>query len=992
MVRPHPLIPIVAFTILVVTAAWAQEQGAAIEGMVRDTQGSAVPGVAVLANSASGLTLETLTDGSGTYRFATLSPGRYEVTGRLSGFLPARVVNIDLALGVQLTIDLTLKPAGPNETVEVVSESPVVAVGQAARATNLRYEQIEKLPRGRDFTSLAVQAAGTNDERKLGGISIDGSSGAENRIVIDGVETTDTVVGTPGQFLVTDFVHELQIKSSGYSAEYGGSTGGVLNVITKSGSNAWHGEALVYLSGDALDAGLRPALQLAPTDPSRAEYVAFPEDDYTQVEPGLTLGGPLVRDRLWVFGGYIPSFRPLDRTVTFRADNTTRTFRQDLDRHHAAVNVNAQLGPRWRTKAAVSTGRQIQRGLLPAQDGTSTAGDYSIDEINPNYSASASVDFTPSSRWYISARTGYFFRDLYNEGVHRGDRYVYQTSSVGLAGVPPEYQQPRGFTNVPSNLARDRGKGPHLGIQVDGTLFVSAAGEHQLKAGVQFDRVGLDTLVGGTGNGIQLFWGQSFLGTRGPFGYYQVNSNDRLPNRGFIVQGNATVSDLGLFVQDAWTIGRRLTVHLGIRTENENVPSLSPDPRIPKTAIQFGFGDKLAPRFGLAWDATGDRKTKVYGSWGVFYDITKLQLSLGFGAASSVGYSYTLDSGDIGAIVDNPNCPPTCPGQLIRQSGGTVLLNDPNDNRIDPDLDQMRLQEAVIGVEREIARKLSVSARYIHKQIDRAVEDVGTREGAQGEVTIRIGNPGFARAATFIPFGGTTPIQVPKAKRDYDAVEVGLDRRLSDRWSARVSYTWSRLHGNYAGLAHSDEDGRVAPNAGVNFDYPLRSFDERGVPVVGVLATDRTHQTKVHFLVDWPLGTSVGVRWFGASGIPRTRQAAFFPGIPVMSKGRNSDGRLPFFSQFDVYLQHRIRLSRGFRLTLSANAINLLNQDTATNYYPNELFMGQNIAVDEVDFFNGGIETQALIAEQRLVRDARFLMDSGYQSPRTIRFGVKIGF
>ena len=122
----------------------------------------------------------------------------------------------------------------------------------------------------------------------------------------------------------------------------------------------------------------------------------------------------------------------------------------------------------------------------------------------------------------------------------------------------------------------------------------------------------------------------------GPFGYYEVSSNDRLPNRGFIIEGNATVSNLGLFVQDAWTIGRRLTVHLGIRTETEKVPSLSRDPRIPKTAIEFGFADKLAPRFGVAWDATGDRKTKVYGSWGVFYDITKLQLSLGFGAASSV--------------------------------------------------------------------------------------------------------------------------------------------------------------------------------------------------------------------------------------------------------------------------------------------------------------------------------------------------------------------
>ena len=233
---------------------------------------------------------------------------------------------------------------------------------------------------------------------------------------------------------------------------------------------------------------------------------------------------------------------------------------------------------------------------------------------------------------------------------------------------------------------------------------------------------------------------------------------------------------------------------------------------------------------------------------------------------------------------------------------------------------------------------------------------------------------------------------IPKAKRNYDAVEVLLDRRLSDWWSARVSYTWSRLGGNYSGLAHSDEDGRASPNAGLDFDYPLRSFDERGVPLDGVLATDRTHQTKVHVLVDWPIGTSIGARWFGASGIPRTRQAGFFPGIPVMYKGRNSDGRLPFFSQFDVYLQHQIRLAGRFRLTLSANVINLLNQDTATNYYANELFLGQNIALDEVGFFNGGIDTQAAIAQQRLDRDARFMLDSAYQSPRTMRLGLKVGF
>ena len=976
--------------------AVAQEQRGAIEGVARDAQGAPVPGVTVLARSTTGLAIESVTDGAGVYRFASLPPGRYEVAARLPGFVPTRVVNIDLRLGQLLQIDVALQPAGPDETVEVVSESPLVAITQSVHATRLRGEEIEKMPRGRDFTSLATQAAGANDERKLAGISIDGSSGAENRVLIDGAETTDTWIGTSAQYLVTDFVEELQVKSSGYSAEYGGSTGGVMSAITKTGTNDWHGEALAYWSGDALDAASRPALQLNPSDPSRAEYVTYPEDAYDQLEPGFTLGGPIVRDRLWFFGGYIPLVRPLDRTLTFLADGSSGTFRADHRRHYAVANLTAQLGARWRARAAFSSGSETTSGRLPALDGSSSPGaDYSIDDIYPNYSASASVDYTPSNRALLSLRLGYFFNDYYNDGVHRGDRYVYQTSSVGFPGVPPEYQQPRLYANVPTIYSIDRETGPHLALQLDGSLFFTAAGEHQLKAGVQLDHVGTEALAGQTGNLSAFFWGQSFRGERGPFGYYRITSNRLQPNRGELLFGDRSVTNFGLFVQDSWRIGSRLTLNLGLRTENEHVPSFSQDPSIPDVAIRFSFGDKLAPRVGFAWDATGDGRTKLYGSWGVFYDITKLLLPLAtFGGLNGNLSWYTLDTGDVGAIVDNPACPPDCPGRLLQGPNEYGdLLNDPDDNHIDPDLGQMQLQEAVVGIERVLAPNLSLHARYLHKQLDRAIEDIGTLD-AQYNSVYSIGNPGFGRAASFYPFGSTTPLPFPKAKRHYDAVEVGLERRLSGHWSARFSYMWSRLHGNYSGLAHSDLDGAVAPNWGRIFDYPLMSFDESGEPLFGVLATDRPHQLKAHVLFDFAFGTSVGLRWFGASGIPRTRQAAFIPGesYPVFYEGRVSDGRLPFLSQLDVYLQHQVRFGKRLSLTLSANAINLLNQSTATDYFPSELYSGQALTVDETQFYSTGIDTQALIAEQKLVRDARFLMDSGYQAPRAIRLGVKLGF
>jgi hypothetical protein len=172
------------------------------------------------------------------------------------------------------------------------------------------------------------------------------------------------------------------------------------------------------------------------------------------------------------------------------------------------------------------------------------------------------------------------------------------------------------------------------------------------------------------------------------------------------------------------------------------------------------------------------------------------------------------------------------------------------------------------------------------------------------------------------------------------------------------------------------------------------SFDERGQLVDGVLATDRTHQLKAQVLLDFPFGTSIGASGFGASGTPRTRDAAYVPSqeYPVSYRGPGSDGRLPFLGRLDVYLQHQLRLGAKARLVLSANVINLLNQGTATDYYPNELYRGQAITVDEAEFYTRGVDTQALIAEQGLVRDARFLMASGYQAPRSIRLGVKLGF
>lgn len=994
----HQAIGVAALVLLCAVAALAQEQTASIAGVVRDAGGGVVPGVAVTAASDGGLVVSTVTDESGRYWFPSLPPDRFVLTAEIAGFASVRVENVDLRLGQELTVPVTLERASLSESIRVVAESPTIAVTQSARATSLRRDEIQQLPNGREFKDVINQVAGANQEdtRAWNEFSIDGSSASENRFVIDGVELTGMVYGISrllgSRLLVTDFLDEIQVKSSGYTAEYGGATGGVVNGLTRSGTNSWHGDALLYWKSDGLDASARPTLQLDPLENDVAEYVTYPKDQYRSLEPGFTLGGPTLRDRLWIFGGYIPYFRPLDRTAPF-ADGTTRTLTESLHSHQAMVNLSGQPAPDWHFRAAFNMTRSRQEGLLQNQNGTSDPEAY-YDEVllQPTWSLSGSLEWTPRRDFFISLRAGYYFRDWYKENVYQGDLLSWQTSSVGLPGVPAEYQQVRGYSNVPTNVGWDRDRRGRLGIQWDGTFVFEGAGQHQLKAGVQLDRRTLDRLGGQTGNAVSLFWDQSFGGVRGEYGYYQVVSNPVLPNRGWIEVGDVQSTNVGLFVQDSWTIGHRLTLNLGLRTENEKVPSFSQDPDVPDTAIHWGFGDKLAPRLGFAWDVTGDGRTKLYGSWGVFYDIMKLRLPLAYEGGYQSFHWYTLDDPDVSRIENNPSCPPDCPGAPIFEWGGTGegALNDPQNPLVDPSLDPMKLQEAVLGLEREIAADLTVGVRYIHKQLDRVVEDIGLRDD-EGVLGFRIGNPGFGIAESFVPEGGTTALPYPRARRDYDAVELVLDKRRTDRWGGRVSYLWSRLYGNTGGLAESDFSD-LNPNIEPTWDSVLMAFDEQGQPVYGRLATDRTHQIKAQLLYDLPFGTLVGASWYGASGIPRTRRVPFNQVYQQVNyAGRETDGRMPFASRLDLQVQQRISLRGRAQLTLMATVFNVFNQSQPRDYWQNELFQGNMVQIPEATFF-AGFDTQQLIEEQGLVRDARFMKDLFFQPPRSIRLGVRLGF
>ena len=298
--------------------AIAQEQRASIEGTVRDGTGAVLPGVVLEARSPSLAGVETtVSDAQGVYRFPALRPGRYEITAALQGFQSAKSSDIRLELGQILKIDLTLRVGGVTEAIKVTGDSPLIDVKQNSAGANVQAETIERIPKGRDFAALVTSAPGITSESRNRGIQIDGASGADNRFLIDGVDTTNLLNGTSGKALPPDFVHTVQAKASGYAAEYRASLGGVISAITKSGGNAYHGGAGIYFTSDSLQGDVRQTLRLSPTNQNIAEYVTTPLDQYSSPEPIGDIGGPIRRDRVWFYAGYDPSWTSRTRTVTF---------------------------------------------------------------------------------------------------------------------------------------------------------------------------------------------------------------------------------------------------------------------------------------------------------------------------------------------------------------------------------------------------------------------------------------------------------------------------------------------------------------------------------------------------------------------------------------------------------------------------------------------------------------------------------------------------
>ncbi len=359
-----------SFAAIVACAAGAAAQTTGgIVGRVADEEGGVLPGVAVEAKSPALQGLRTATsEADGSYRLTLLPPGEYTITFTLAGFATDTKKAVVVNLGRETTLNTALRPSAAEE-ITVFGEAPVVDTTSTSLGINLSTRTIESLPSGRNYTSVVQVTPGISSDANpenqgQATITVYGSSGAENSFYIDGVNTTGVEYGFQGKELNFEFIQAIDVKTGGYEAEYGRSTGGVINVITKSGGNEFHGDVFGYYDNDSLQ-----------SSPDSIVSTGGTVEGYTRKDYGLDLGGYLVKDKLWFFGAYDKVENTTDNSVVLTAGpqaGATLLSESSSDRDLGALKLTWNL----------AAGQSLQGTFFqdPRQDGGAiNDGDHTLN-------------------------------------------------------------------------------------------------------------------------------------------------------------------------------------------------------------------------------------------------------------------------------------------------------------------------------------------------------------------------------------------------------------------------------------------------------------------------------------------------------------------------------------------------------------------------------------------------------------------------------------
>jgi len=848
------------------TAPAAAQTTGGIVGRVTDEQGGALPGVTVEARGPALQGTRTATsDGAGRYRLTLLPPGTYSVAITLEGFAPENRTTVTVDLDKETTINASLHPAVA-ESITVTSEVPVIDVTSPSIGTNLDTRAVETLPTGRNYSSVVQITPGVSSDANpentdQSTITVYGSSGNENVFFIDGVNTTGSEYGFQGKELNFEFIQAIDVKSGGYAAEFGRSTGAIINVITKSGGNSFHGDAFGYYDNDSLQATAQQVQS------SNGTVAGFTKKDY-----GADLGGYLIKDRIWFFGAYD------------RVDNTQntalsgRTIGSDSTHDLAAAKLTFHL---TQSQTAIATFFQDPR------DDTGAI-------IDANHTLNGEPLTFEGKRVFGGKDYALRYEGLFGGSwVASGQLSRHnEANSVVPATAAGDVVEFLDSSSLPLGFFQTGG----FGLIQDKTFKRDFAGGaathylagHELKLGFEYEKeVAQVTRRFSGGQQITTFPQANGQTVYSHF-YWTTPDATGFPDF------NAPVSALNAspqhhntsaYLQDHWTALSNLSINAGVRWDRQEII----DPQ-GNTAIDLK--KDFAPRVGVVWDPTKDGRSKVFASYGRYYEEIPMDLVI---------RSFSFERQ---ARVFNFSAASTTPDPAAEAAvGQTSAIFGGNVEPADPNLHNQYINEYLLGYEREILPDIAVNIQGIYRNYGQVVEDFLCRTDG----TYCIGNPGQGIMQRIFTLDYSHTLPAPKPRRVYKGIELDVTKRFSHNWQALASYVYSRLDGNYDGTYAPFTNVGADPNISAAYDY--YDFFTNGINLnritdQGPLSNDRRHQLKLSGIYITPFKLSIGLSSFYRSGTPVTAYgySDIYARYEFFLTDRGAMGRTPANYDADLHL------------------------------------------------------------------------------------------
>ena len=810
--------------------ARAQSTTGTISGRVVDAQTLPMPGVTISAASPNLQGIRTVvTSNNGDYIIALLPPGTYKVTFELSGFeRQERTVN--LAPTQVLPLEMTMGPAAITETVTVVGRSADVLVRTAQVATNFSHDLLSTLPTTRDINAALLLAPSVHAAGPLGGYSIAGSMSYENLFLINGATVSENLRGQPYDLYIEDAIQETTIATAGISAEYGRFGGGVVNVVTKSGGNLFSGSFRDTLINDNWRA-------LTPFAADKKVDDVLPAYEYT-------LGGPVLRDRLWFFTA--GRFQGTKEGRTTAITNVPYTFSSQLRRYEGKGTYSLTSNHRFEGAYIASTDHATNAAQNPANVMDTNSlynGQRNLNLFTVNYAGILTPAFSVEARFSVRNET------LKDVGATTTDR-IAGTLLLDVARGSTRYWAPT-FCGVCEPEERD-----NQNVFVKGSYFLSKSGvgthsvvfgydgfddriwRNNHQSGSDYRILGTTSIVSGStvtpvflGGSTIIQWNPIFLDSQG--------TNFRTHS---------------VFVSDQWRVGSRLSANLGLRFD--------------RNAGANSAGDTVAndsawsPRLGIVWDPKGD------GTWSVTGSFARYVAALTNGVAntsSAAGNPDTYQFVYRGPSINAGGVAATPTADAVQQvfdwffaNGGPSLplTGSPNIPGVTPQirgsLTSPNVLEYAGGLSRQFGSRAAVRADLVY----RGYHDfyASRTDQTTGLVTDKLGRP-----ADLSLIENTDAL-----KRRYAGLSTQATYRFSSALDLGGTYTLSRTWGNFDG-----ETLNGGPSTSANLFYPEYKREAWNYPE-GDLATDQRHRARLWatYGLPWVPGLTLSALQTLETGVP----------------------------------------------------------------------------------------------------------------------------